>query len=236
MATRHGVVKKTKLSEFDTRLKGGLIAIGLGKEDELQWVVETDGSREILIVTEHGMSIRFPEEQVRFMGRTAAGVRGINLRNGDAVVGMGVVREDCAVLVATREGYGKRTNATEYRSQSRGGKGIKTLNVTPKERPPRRHAHRRQRRRTPHHHHRRPNDPPNRHRHPPNRKIHPRRETNPPGRKRPRRQHREDCDARRRVGATRRVAHWERRLPACLRSPKSTGLHGRDVQKGHTAD
>ncbi len=135
MATKHGVVKKTKLSEFDTRLKGGLIAIGLANEDELQWVVETDGSREILIVTEHGMSIRFPEEQVRFMGRTAAGVRGINLRNGDAVVGMGVVREDCAVLVATREGYGKRTNASEYRSQSRGGKGIKTLNVTPKNGP-----------------------------------------------------------------------------------------------------
>ncbi len=136
MATKQGVVKKTKLSEYDTRLKGGLIAIGLGKEDELQWVAETDGAREIIIVTEHGMSIRFPEEQVRFMGRTAAGVRGINLRNGDSVVGMGVVRDDdCCVLVATREGYGKRTSVKEYRSQSRGGKGIKTLNVTPKNGP-----------------------------------------------------------------------------------------------------
>jgi len=135
MATRKGVVKKTRLSEYDTRLKGGLIAIGLRKDDELQWVAETDGAREILIVTERGLSIRFPEEQVRFMGRTAAGVRGINLRPGDAVVGMGVVREDCGVLVATREGYGKRTSVDEYRSQSRGGKGIKTLNVTAKNGP-----------------------------------------------------------------------------------------------------
>ena len=130
MATKRGVVKKTKLSEYDTRLKGGIIAIGLAEDDDLQWVAETDGSREILIVTEKGMSIRFAEEEVRPMGRTAAGVRGIRLRPGDSVIGMAVAREKADVLVATYEGYGKRTALTEYRLQSRGGIGVKTMNVS----------------------------------------------------------------------------------------------------------
>ena len=130
MATKRGVVKKTKLSEYDTRLKGGIIAIGLAEDDDLQWVAETDGSREILIVTEKGMSIRFAEEEVRPMGRTAAGVRGIRLRPGDSVIGRAVAREKADVLVATYEGYGKRTALTEYRLQSRGGIGVKTMNVS----------------------------------------------------------------------------------------------------------
>jgi DNA gyrase subunit A len=136
MVTRCGTVKKTRLSEYDTRLKGGIIAINLAEDDELQWVVETDGEREVLMCTERGMAIRFPEEQVRSIGRTAAGVRGINLRDGDVVIGVAVPRENAAdVLVATREGYGKRTDISEYRLQSRGGIGVKTLNVTAKNGP-----------------------------------------------------------------------------------------------------
>ena len=130
MATRRGVVKKTRLSEYDTRLKGGIIGIGLAEDDELEWVIETDGTRDILMATGQGMAIRFREEEVRPMGRTAAGVRGIRLRPGDAVVGVGAGREGADVLVATREGYGKRTALSEYRLQSRGGIGVKTMNVT----------------------------------------------------------------------------------------------------------
>jgi len=130
MATRRGAVKKTRLSEYDTRVKGGIIAIGLAADDELHWVIETDGKREILMATERGMAIRFPEEEVRPMGRPAGGVRGIRPRKGDSVVGMGAARRGADVLVATREGYGKRTALDEYRTQGRGGLGIKTLNIT----------------------------------------------------------------------------------------------------------
>jgi len=135
MATRNGVVKKTRLSEYDTRLKGGIIALGVNKGDELEWVAETDGKQEILLVTRNGMSIRFSEKEARPMGRTATGVRGIRLRSGDSLVGMAVARKGADVLVATREGYGKRTELDEYRLQSRGGIGVKTLNVTKKNGP-----------------------------------------------------------------------------------------------------
>jgi DNA gyrase subunit A len=130
MATRRGVVKKTRLSEYDTRVKGGIIAIGLADDDELHWVIETDGRREIIMVTERGMAIRFAEEEVRPMGRPATGVRGIRLRKGDVVVGMGAARSGADVLVATREGHGKRTALDEYHAQGRGGIGVKTLNIT----------------------------------------------------------------------------------------------------------
>jgi DNA gyrase subunit A len=130
MATRQGVVKKTRLSEYETRIKGGLIALKLRKGDELEWVAETDGKRDIMLATVKGQSIRFSEKQARPMGRPAAGVRGIRLRKGDAVVGMGVVRKDADLLVASEKGYGKRTALTEYRAQTRGGIGIKTMNVT----------------------------------------------------------------------------------------------------------
>jgi DNA gyrase subunit A len=132
MATRKGVVKKTRLSEYDTRIKGGLIAVGLREGDELDWVAETDGERDIALVTAKGMSIRFSEDQARPMGRPAGGVKGIRLRKGDSVIGMGVVREGADILVASQKGYGKRTELAEYRVQSRGGIGIKTMNVTPK--------------------------------------------------------------------------------------------------------
>jgi len=132
MATSRGTVKKTSLESLHTRIKGGLIAINLDEGDELSWVEITDGKDEIVLATSQGMSIRFPEEQVRPMGRQAAGVRGIRLRKGDHVVGMAAAREDAKLLVATELGYGKRTALSEYRSQSRGGIGIKTLNITAK--------------------------------------------------------------------------------------------------------
>jgi DNA gyrase subunit A len=131
-ATRQGVVKKTRLSEYDTRLKGGIIALKLRKGDELDWVLESDGTKDIFLATAKGQSIRFSEEDVRPMGRTAAGVRGIRLRKGDAVIGTGMAREGADLLVAAVHGYGKRTDLEEYRSQSRGGLGIKTMNVTRK--------------------------------------------------------------------------------------------------------
>ena len=130
MATRGGTVKKTRLSEYDTRLKGGLIAVKLREGDELEWVAETDGKRDIMLATEQGQSIRFSEKQARPMGRPAAGVRGIRLRKNDSVIGMGVVRKDADLLVASENGYGKRTALTEYRAQTRGGIGVKTMNVS----------------------------------------------------------------------------------------------------------
>ncbi len=130
MATRQGTVKKTHLSDYDTRVKGGLIALRLHKDDELEWVAETDGNRDIVLVTEQGQSIRFAEKQTRPMGRPAAGVRGIRLRKNDSVVGMGVVRKGADLLVASRNGYGKRTTLGEYRPQTRGGIGLKTMNVS----------------------------------------------------------------------------------------------------------
>ncbi|HUU53738.1 MAG TPA: DNA gyrase subunit A [Armatimonadota bacterium] len=132
MATRKGVVKKTRLSEYDTRLKGGIIALTLRKGDELDWVLESDGTKNVFIATAKGQSIRFSEDEVRPMGRSAAGVRGIRLRKGDTVIGVGMARESADLLVAAEHGYGKRTDLEEYRSQSRGGIGIKTMNVTPK--------------------------------------------------------------------------------------------------------
>ena len=135
MATTKGTVKKTRLSEYETRMKGGIIAIKLDEGDELHWVIVTDGKCEILMATQSGMSIRFSEDQVRPMGRTATGVRGIRLRTGDVVVGMGSAREGADVLVATREGHGKRTALDEYHKQSRGGIGVKTMNITKKNGP-----------------------------------------------------------------------------------------------------
>jgi DNA gyrase subunit A len=130
MATTQGTVKKTPLSDFETRLKGGLIALNLHRGDELHWVAATDGKREVILTTERGMAIRFPETQVRPMGRAAAGVRGIRLRKDDRVVSMSVVSKGADLLVATRSGFGKRTPLSLYRPQARGGLGLKTLHIT----------------------------------------------------------------------------------------------------------
>ncbi|WP_127530047.1 DNA gyrase subunit A [Paenibacillus kobensis] len=131
-ATRQGVVKKTPLNDYSNIRKVGLIAISLREDDDLIAVKLTDGNQEIIMGTSQGMSIRFPEQDVRSMGRSATGVKGIQLDEDDKVIDMDIVQEDNDVLIVTSKGYGKRTPMSEYRTQSRGGKGIKTLNVTDK--------------------------------------------------------------------------------------------------------
>ncbi|OIK05687.1 DNA gyrase subunit A [Bacillus sp. MUM 13] len=130
--TKDGISKRSPLSSFANIRTNGLIALGLREEDELISVRLTDGTKHIVIGTKNGMLIRFPEEDVRSMGRTASGVKGITLRNNDEVVGMEILEESDEVLIVTKNGYGKRTPADEYRIQNRGGKGIKTCNVTDK--------------------------------------------------------------------------------------------------------
>lgn len=135
MATRQGIVKKTPLSMFDKARRSGLASIDLAPGDGLVGVKLTSGAEEVIMVTSRGRSIRFAERNVRPMGRAARGVKGIALRQGDTVIGMDVVREGRDLLVVTMNGYGKRTPLGEYRSQSRGGSGILTLKVTPKNGP-----------------------------------------------------------------------------------------------------
>lgn len=135
MVTKHGTVKKTPASEYDTGRKSGLIALTLDEGDDLIAVKLTRGDQEIIVVTAKGLAIRFPEEEIRSMGRTARGVKGIRLLEGDEVVAMDTVKDGADLLIITANGYGKRTPISEYRVQSRGGKGIKTLNVTPKNGP-----------------------------------------------------------------------------------------------------
>jgi DNA gyrase subunit A len=124
MGTRHGVIKKTDLSQFRNPRSGGIIAMGIEEGDSVMAVAQTSGSDEIFIGTRDGMAIRFAESDVRPMGRTAYGVRGITLRDGDEVVAMEVVRQGGTLLTVTENGYGKRTEIDEYRLQSRGGLGI----------------------------------------------------------------------------------------------------------------
>ncbi|QFT87079.1 DNA gyrase subunit A [Bacillus sp. THAF10] len=128
--TKHGISKRSPLSQFANIRKGGLIALGLRESDELISVKMTDGTKEMIIGTKNGMLIRFHETDVRSMGRTATGVKGISISESDEVVGMELLEEGLDVLVVTKNGYGKRTPAEEYRIQSRGGKGIKTCNIT----------------------------------------------------------------------------------------------------------
>lgn len=129
-ATKKGIVKKTPLIDYVNMRRNGLIAITIREDDELIGVKLTEGNEEIIMGTSQGMSIRFPEQDVRSMGRSATGVIGIRLNEDDYVVGMDVVDENSDVLVVTVKGYGKRTPMSEYRLQTRGGKGIKTLNIT----------------------------------------------------------------------------------------------------------
>ena len=132
MATKKGIVKKTVLKEYDTARKGGLIALTLDEDDELIGVRFTDGERRIILGTRDGLAIMFEEDDVRSMGRQARGVHGIRLNDMDEVVGMDTVKEGSEVLTVTEEGYGKRTAATEYRVQQRGGKGVINMKVTEK--------------------------------------------------------------------------------------------------------
>ncbi len=134
MITQNGIIKKTGLDEFKNVRRSGLIAIKLRKGDLLKKVAKTSGQNDIIIVTKKGQSIRFKEQDIREMGRPASGVRGINLRKGDKVVGMDIIeaKENQYLLVVMENGYGKRTDLKEYKLQGRGGMGIKTANVTSK--------------------------------------------------------------------------------------------------------
>jgi len=128
--TKHGISKRSTLSQFANIRKGGLIAVGLREEDELISVRLTDGNKHIMIGTKQGYLIRFEEDQVRSMGRTAAGVRGISLREDDEVISMEILDEGLQVLHVTNKGVGKRTPEDQYRVTNRGGKGIFTCKLT----------------------------------------------------------------------------------------------------------
>lgn len=132
LSTKNGIVKKTKREEFKNINKSGLIAIGLREDDELIGVRVTNGEEEVILVTKDGMSIRFDENDIRHMGRTAMGVKGISLNKNDKVVSMNLCSEGTELLVVSGNGFGKRTSIEEYRAQIRAGKGIKTYNITDK--------------------------------------------------------------------------------------------------------
>lgn len=132
MATKQGIIKKTELNEFKNIRKNGLIAINLRDGDELLKVKVTHGDAEIIIVTQEGYAIRFSEQDVRHMGRTASGVKALTLRDGDIAVSMDIVVPEQELLVVSENGYGKRTPMDEYGIQTRGGKGLKTYKITEK--------------------------------------------------------------------------------------------------------
>ncbi|MBB6445404.1 DNA gyrase subunit A [Bacillus benzoevorans] len=130
--TKHGISKRSPITSFAHIRNNGLIALGLREGDELISVRLTDGNKDIIIGTKKGLLIRFHETDVRSMGRSATGVKGMSLDDDDEVIGMEVLEEDSEILIVTQNGYGKRTPAEEYRLQHRGGKGIKTCNITEK--------------------------------------------------------------------------------------------------------
>ena len=136
MVTKNGITKKTPIDAFQHVRRSGLIAISLKKGDALCSVRKTTGEDEILLATKKGQAIRFKEQDVRSMGRGAAGIKGMRLKKGDEVIAMDVAprngNQDPYFLVVTENGYGKRTRVQEYRMQTRGGSGVKTANVTPK--------------------------------------------------------------------------------------------------------
>ncbi len=131
--TNKGIVKRTKVSDFQNIRTNGIRAISLREDDELHSVKLTDGNRDVIIGASNGKAIRFNEQDVRYMGRNAAGVKGISLSNKESVIGITTVTgERNEILAITEFGYGKRTEVDEYRLQGRGGKGVKTINVTAK--------------------------------------------------------------------------------------------------------
>jgi len=135
MATKFGTVKKTAIEDFAKVRRSGLIALNLAKGDELRWIAPTTGRDEIIITTAAGQAIHFKETDVRAMGRTAAGVRGIRLSKNDEVVGMDMIfknQKGNQLLILTENGFGKRTDLKFYKIQKRGGSGIKTAKITPK--------------------------------------------------------------------------------------------------------
>ncbi len=124
MVTRKGIIKRTRLNEYDTRRKGGLIAVVLDEGDELAWVKLTGGNDDLLVATRKGMSIRFNENDARPIGRTARGVKAIDLAENDEVIGMSVMEEGKTILTVSTTGYGRRSTPRDYRVQTRAGKGL----------------------------------------------------------------------------------------------------------------
>jgi len=131
-ATKKGIMKKTALQEYDSSRRDGLIALTLDEEDELIGVKLTQGLDDILLATKNGIAIRFPESDVRYMGRTARGVKGIKLEANDEVVGMDVIGDEGELLTMSINGFAKRTNIKEFRVQGRGGKGIIVMKLNAK--------------------------------------------------------------------------------------------------------
>jgi DNA gyrase subunit A len=130
MATKKGTIKKTVLSAYGNPRKGGINAINIEEKDSLIEAKITDGNCDIVIATKDGQAIRFPENKVREMGRSAHGVRGISLEKGDEVIGMVVIKRDTTLLSVTENGYGKRSEIAEYRVTNRGGKGVINIKTT----------------------------------------------------------------------------------------------------------
>ena len=132
LATREGTVKKTRLSDYDTNRQGGIIAIRLREQDELIGALLVNGDDDLMLISSHGMSVRFTasDETLRPMGRATEGVRGMKFRDGDSLLSASVVQEDSFVFVVTEGGYAKRTAVSEYRVQGRGGLGIKVAKLT----------------------------------------------------------------------------------------------------------
>ncbi|GAI48541.1 unnamed protein product, partial [marine sediment metagenome] len=133
MATKKGIIKKTSIKVYDTSRRDGIIAITIKKGDELIGVEKSNGNDEIIMVSRNGKAIRFSEKDCRPIGRTSQGVKGMRLSKGDEVLSMMVVREhEGDLFVLTENGYGKRTQLSEYKKQNRGGLGVRTLKITEK--------------------------------------------------------------------------------------------------------
>ena len=131
-ATKQGQVKKTAFDEYDSSRRDGIIALNLRPGDELVRVIETNGTDDIFMVARSGQTIRFTEEDVRPMGRAAAGVRGMKLKVGDEVVSCDIAKDDSAILIVTEAGYGKRTQVDKFNRQGRGGQGVSGIKLTGK--------------------------------------------------------------------------------------------------------
>ncbi|MEK7160781.1 MAG: DNA gyrase C-terminal beta-propeller domain-containing protein, partial [Patescibacteria group bacterium] len=143
MTTKNGIIKKTSFDDFANVRRSGLIAIKLDKDDKLLWAKASSGEDEIILATAKGQSIRFKEKDVRPMGRSASGVRGIRLKKGDELVGMNIIKSvkiksadektgKPELLIVTENGYGKKTDLKQFKIQKRGGSGIKAGQVTTK--------------------------------------------------------------------------------------------------------
>ena len=130
MVTRQGIIKRSRVGDYRNVRKGGLIAISLDEGDELAWVQYTQGNDDLIVGTYQGMAIRFNEQDARSMGRTARGVKAIDLEEGDQVVGMAKVHDGSTLLTISEKGYGRRSEFDEYRRQTRGGKGTINYRVS----------------------------------------------------------------------------------------------------------